>query len=121
MCVGGGSAFIKAISVSALQPSEDDQLSAQRTKLKRSSVWYLASWNVRTLLDTTGSIETARQRCDLSDAEDRKIDQVVDVLEDYRVTVAALQETKWFGSEVYKVGENLVLTAGRPIPREDRQ
>ena len=73
-CVGGGLAFIKAISVSALQPSEDDQLSAQRTKLKRSSVWYLASWNVRNLLDTTGSIETARQRCDLSDAEDRKID-----------------------------------------------
>ena len=104
-----------------LQPSEDDQLSAQRTKLKRSSVWYLASWNVRTLLDTTGSIETARQRCNLSDAEARKIDQVVDVLEDYRVTVAALQETKWFGSEVYKVGENLVLTAGRPVPREDRQ
>ena len=51
----------------------------------------------------------------------RKIDQVVDVLEDYSVTVAALQETKWFGSEVYKVGENLVLTAGRPVPREDRQ
>ena len=74
----------------------------------------MKSWSVRTLLDTTGSIETARQRCDLSDAEDRKIDQVV-------VTVAALQETKWFGSEVYKVGENFVLTAGRPVTREDRQ
>ena len=53
----------------------------------------MKSWHVRTLLDTTGSIETARQRCDLIDAEDRKIDQVVDALEDYRVTVAALQET----------------------------
>ena len=104
-----------------LQPPEDNQLFAQRTKLKRSSTWYLASWNVRTLLDTTGSIETARQRCDLSDEEDRRIDQVVDVLENYRVTVAALQETKWFGNEVYKVGESLVLTAGRPVPQEDRQ
>ena len=103
-----------------LQPSEDDQPFAQRTKLKRSSVWYLTSWNVRSLLDTTGSIETARQRCE-SDAEDRKIDQVVDVLDDYHVTVAALQETKWFGKEVYKVRESLVLTAGRPVPRADRQ
>ena len=104
-----------------LQPSEDDQHLAQRTKLKRSSTWYLASWNIRSLVDTTGSIETARQMCDLRDVEDRRIDQVVDVLEKYRVTVAALQETKWFGNEVYKFGESLVLAAGRPIPQEDRQ
>ena len=50
-----------------LQPSEDDQLLHK----ERSLVWYLVSWNVRTLLDTAGSIETARQGCD----------QVVDVLE----------------------------------------
>ena len=34
----------------------------------------------------------------------------------YRITVAALQETKWFGSATYcnNVGRSVVLTAGRP-------
>ena len=30
--------------------------------------------------------------------------------------MAALQETKWFGEAVYKVGESIVLAAGRPTP-----
>ena len=30
--------------------------------------------------------------------------------------VAALQETLWFGSSMYCVGESVVLTAGRPVP-----
>ena len=30
--------------------------------------------------------------------------------------MAALQETKWFGSEVYRVGSSVVLTAVRDVP-----
>ena len=30
------------------------------------SVWFMASWNVRTLLDVDGYIETAKQSCDVS-------------------------------------------------------
>ena len=33
--------------------------------------------------------------------------------------VAALQETKWFGDNVYAVGKSIVLTAGRPVPGND--
>ena len=29
---------------------------------------------------------------------------------------AALQETNWFGNEVYKVGKSAVLTAGGKVP-----
>ena len=54
----------------------------------------LASWNVRTLLDADGPIETGRQGDDNQLADERKIDQVVDVLGRYKVDVAALQETK---------------------------
>ena len=43
------------------------------------------------------------------------------MLEDYYLTVAAPQETKWFGTEIYTVGKSLVLTAGRPVPRDDGQ
>ena len=32
--------------------------------------------------------------------------------------LAALQETKWFGSEVYQVGGSVVLTVGRERPSE---
>ena len=39
-------------------------------------------------------------------------------LKRYDVKVAALQETKWFGSEVYHVGGSVVLTAEREMPSE---
>ena len=37
-------------------------------------------------------------------------------LSSYGVVVAALQETKWFGDEVYRVDDSVVLTACRPVP-----
>ena len=98
-----------------LQPSEDETpCFALRMKRKQSrSSWYLASWNVRSLVDVESPLETARQRSETVYAEDRRIDQVVAVLE---VAVTALQETKWFGNNVYSVGRSLVLTSGRPTP-----
>lgn len=57
-------------------------------------VWYMVSWNVRTLVDIEGSIETARQRCDESIVDEWKIDQVISELDRYTVSVAVLQVTK---------------------------
>ena len=37
-------------------------------------------------------------------------------LKRYDVVVAALQETLWFGSAMYHVGERVVLTASSPTP-----
>ena len=74
------------------------------------------SWNVRSLLDCEGAVETARQRTETGHFDDKRIDQVMRELERYRITVAALQETKWFGEAVYKVGKSIVLAAGRPTP-----
>ena len=104
-----------------LHPSQDDtSLGALRANtVRRVSVWVLASWNVRTLLDAEGPIEVARQGSELVDVLDgRKVDQVVDVLGSYRVDVARLQETKWFGEGVYKVGNSVVLASGRAVPGE---
>ena len=90
---------------------------AQRTKMKkRLPVWYIASWNVCSLLDIEGSIESARQGKETDQAEDRRIDQVIRELNRYQVSVGALQETKWFGDAIYHVGESIVLAAGRPTP-----
>ena len=51
--------------------------------------------------------------------EDRKVDLIVMELKRYDVKVAALQETKWCGCEVYHVGGSVVLTAGRKRLSED--
>ena len=60
-------------------------------------------------------METARQRT-ANEGEDRRIDLVIRELKRYQVVVAGLQETKWFSNAMYKVGESIVLTAGRPTP-----
>ena len=88
---------------------------AHRAK-SRGSYMFLGTWNVRSLLDAEGPIETARQGSEARDAEDRRVDLVVRELERYHVKIAALQETKWFGNAVYTVGESVVLAAGRPTP-----
>ena len=71
---------------------------------------------MRSLLNVEGSIETARQGTEVGNSEDRRINQVVSAIEKYEVVVGAMQDTKWFGSEVYMVGESVVLTAGRDVP-----
>ena len=61
-------------------------------------------------------MQTARQGREVVNAEDRRIDQVVNELTRYNIDIAALQETKWFGEEAYKVGKSMMLTAGRTVP-----
>ena len=95
-------------------------MSAFKTKVKnakKASSWRVGSWNVRSLLDSEGPVETARQGRDTAQGEDRRIDQVVMELNRYNVKIAALQETKWFGNAMYRVGESIVVAAGRPVPK----
>ena len=51
-----------------------------------------------------GWTEGVRTFGDGSVVDERKVDQVLSELDRYGVVVAGLQETKWFGSKVYKVG-----------------
>ena len=104
--------------VEALHTSQDEPTfcAHRASRLCGFSVWYVASWNVRTLLDMEGSIETARQDCNENVKDERKSDQVVSELNRYQVAVAALQETKWFGNRLYRVGNSVVLTAGSEVP-----
>ena len=87
-------------------------------KWKRSQLWRVGTWNVRSMVDTEGSVAIASRRQDGQRGEERKVDLVVRELKRYNVKVAGLQETKWFGCEVYDVGRSVVLTSGRPLPGE---
>ena len=66
------------------------------TRDRKTSSWRLGSWNVHSLLDAEGPVETAKQGSDVALAEDCRIDQVVSQLSWFKVSVAALQETKWY-------------------------
>ena len=99
-----------------LQPSQGrKRSSAQRA---RSICCNFGTLNVRSMVDTEGPVEVANQRADGQRGEDRKVDQIVCELERYDIVVGALQETKWFGCEVYKVNGSVALTAGRTTPAQ---
>lgn len=79
-----------------------------------------ATWNVRSLLNVSGPVETAFARGvrTLSGVDDRRIDVVVGELQRLGIEVAGLEETRWFGDASYVVGDALVLTSGRPLPSD---
>ena len=81
----------------------------------------MGTWNVHLMVDTEGPIKVASKRWQR--VEDRKVDLIEKELKRYYMKVAALQETKWFRSEVYQVGGSVVLTAGRKklSMNDDRQ
>ena len=100
----------------ACTPAEALQTSQGSNFAQSVSTLKLGTWNVRSMVDTVGTIEVASQRADGRRGEERKVDQIVCELERYGVVVGALQETRWFGSEVYKVNGSVLLTAGRMTP-----
>ena len=53
---------------------------------------------------------------DREEGEDRRVDLVAGELRRCNVKVAGLQETKWFGCDVYEVMGSVVLTSGRSMP-----
>ena len=78
----------------------------------------LATWNVRSLVNASGPIETAFARGSRipKDFDDRWINLVVEELKGSGIGVAGLQETRWFGQETYSVGDSVVLSSGRSLP-----
>ena len=68
------------------------------------------------MVDTDGPVEVASQ---CGRGQSHKVNQIVNVLGQYNIKIAALQETKWFGSDVYRVLGAVVLTAGRSVPPLD--
>ena len=65
------------------------------------------------MVDNEGpvAIVSRRQR-----GENRKVDLIVTEVKRYNVKVIGLQETKWFGCDVYDVARSVVLTSRRPVP-----
>ena len=52
------------------------------------------------------------------DVDDGRINVVVSELKRLGIEVAGVQETHWFGQDVYSVGNSTVLARGRPLPAD---
>ena len=101
----------------ACAPAKDLRPSRARCssacKAKRTNSWKLGSWNVRSVLNAGGPVETARRGGNAVQAEAGKAVLVVRELNRYSIKVAALQETK---CATHRVGESMVIAAGRAVP-----
>ena len=98
----------------------------------RTRVITFSTWNVRTLVENAGGDRRiCRPRpgprstlpaCSTSPhCVDRKLDFLVKELKRLSVSVAGIQETKWFGSDVWTAEGHTMLHCGRPLPEESAQ
>ena len=81
----------------------------------------MACWNVRSLVENEGNVETARVRKDeraVKGSVDRKVVMLVWELKKYNIYAAGISETKWFNSNMYEVEGHVVLHSGRELPKE---
>ena len=90
----------------------------------KKTIVQVATWNVRSLVNFSGPAGTAFVRQEFSEKnlsrkDDRRIDIVVDELRRLRIEVAGLQETLWFGRDIFSVVDSMVLTSGKKLPGPD--
>ena len=93
-------------------------MTKQKQKPKPRFRLNIACWNMRSLVQAEGSVDTAVSRPGRGVAVDRKVDLMVNELKKYSISVTGISETKWFGQEVYSVSNFTVLHSGRPRPEQ---
>ena len=72
---------------------------------------------MRTLVESEGPIETSLARPGGRGVTvDRKASLMINELKQFKVNIAGISETKWFGAAVYEVEGFRIFHSGRPIP-----
>ena len=80
----------------------------------------VATWNVRSLIEDSGDKRICQKRPQPSSTSvGRKFDFLVHELRRYSLAIAAVQETKWFGSDVWTTKGYTLLHSGRGLPAGD--
>eukprot|EP00117_Sycon_ciliatum_P027914 scpid27779/ scgid3366/ Craniofacial development protein 2; p97 bucentaur protein len=91
------------------------RMRTMRKSRKERETLFMASWNVQSLVEDTGDARICRKNKSVSRV-DRGLDFLSAELVKFRVGVAGIQETKWFGSDVWPIGNCTFVHSGRPIP-----
>ena len=87
----------------------------------RCNVFYVGTWNVCLLVETSGDCEVCcSRRVAYGDTGvERKLDLLVKELARYRISIAGIQEMKWFGCDIWPSGEWTFLHCSRTLPADD--
>ena len=103
---------------------------ARKIAIHNRRVISIASWNVRTLVERAGGDRwICRSRPQPSAAVsdnntndphlvERKLDLLVKEPKRYNISITAVQETKWFESDIWKAEEHVLLHSGQPLPSD---
>ena len=90
-----------------------------RSRSRRSDL-VVGSWNVRTLVECLGDVRVCRKHQVLGErleVVDKKLDLLVGELRRYGMSVVGVQESRWFGKDVWPAaGGCTFLHSGRPLP-----
>ena len=85
--------------------------------------WLVGNWNVMSLVECSGDACICRSRpvsVVVSENDDCKLDLLVKELKRYHVCVAVIQETKWFGKDIWAAVDGcMFLHWGHPLPEGD--
>ena len=86
----------------------------------------VGTWNVPTLVESLGDERVCRKVCkpgnyDEPGIVDRKLDLLVRELKRYGTSIAGIQETKWFGSDLWSADGYTLLHSGRPLPSDQEK
>ena len=77
----------------------------------------IGCWNMRTLVEAEGSIATSVARPGNRGVPvDRKASLMICEFKKFRINIAAISETKWFGQNIYEIEGYTILHSGRPVP-----
>ena len=100
----------------------------QSARRIRSSKFSIASWNLRSLVENSGCIRSCKKVVQSVSQDgmsiknnrlDRKLDLMMKELKRFRVAIAGIQETKWFGSDIRSSEGCTFLQSGRAVPLSD--
>ena len=94
----------------------------RRLRHCRRNILYIGTWNVRSLVETSGDHQVCCSHCvayDDTAGVERKLDLLVKELARYRISIAGIQEMKWFWSDIWPSGEWTFLHSGRILPADD--
>ena len=95
------------------------------TRHRSGQVILVAIWNVHSLVESSGDKRTCRKHPSGSNAGPRTIDCKLDLLigelRRYKTSADGMQETKWFGGDVWSEGGFTLLQSGQQLPSDNEQ
>ena len=107
--------------------NESDKQSKKQKLRNSRRCLTVGTWNVRTLVESVGDERICRKvnkpgnhRNDHG-MVDRKLDLLARELKRYGVSIAGIQETKWFGNDVWPADGYTFLHSGRPLPSDQER